>query len=97
MNPLRGILIVVVLGVLGLLHVPSSAAPLNLHQVSVGFDLEACQEECRIRYSYELYRGGGRGGGGSGVGAFYGLARCVERCKRQFWKDFDQESDDLLD
>ncbi|MEJ2718778.1 MAG: hypothetical protein P8182_16895, partial [Deltaproteobacteria bacterium] len=62
-------------------------------------DLEACQEECRIRYSYELFGGGGGGGGGrgSGVGAYYGLARCVERCKLKFWKDFDKESDDLLD
>lgn len=98
MNPPGAILIVIVgiLGVFGFLHAPSLAAPVYQYPVLMGIDFEACQEECRVRWGVELWGAGG-GGGRSGVGVFYGLARCVEKCKLRYWKEFDKESEELLD
>ena len=60
-----------------------------------GFDLSACEWECKLRYGLwplaeglddELQFKG-----------YYGYATCIQRCNRQYWKHFDKESEQLLD
>ncbi len=52
---------------------------------------ELCLDNCR--QSIGEYKGGGGGGRSRGFGdaqqRFY--ARCVERCERKFWKEFDKQ------
>jgi hypothetical protein len=52
-------------------------------------DRESCEMDCRMRYS------GGGGGSSGGAPRFRVLAACIAECERQFWKRFDERTEDL--
>lgn len=54
-------------------------------------DLNACQQECRSRFGYDLYANPQWRGGPGGNGAYYAYANCIAECNRKFWKAFDNE------
>jgi hypothetical protein len=86
-------LFVIVVAVIGSLCLASAQAPTDGYQPEVCFDLAACEQECRIRYGYELFRGRYPGPGG---GSYWVYTRCLQNCNRRFWKEFDRETDDML-
>ena len=68
-------------------------APGIVVQSEEGFDREDCLEECRLKYGGDMFflQGGRQGGGGNWRIRARLYFRCVERCERAFWKEFDSD------
>ena len=86
-------LFVITVAVIGSLYPALAQAPTDSYKPEVCFDLAACEQECRMRYGYELYW---RRYPPSGGGSYWVYTKCLQNCNRRFWKEFDKETDDLL-
>ncbi len=59
-----------------------------------GFDLQDCEQECRSIYGVDPYsQAGWWGGRNYDKGLYYQYARCIQRCNKKYWKEFDRETD----
>jgi hypothetical protein len=67
------------------------------------FNREACIDECKSRFGFDFpntfelqFRGGGYDyGQWKAIQRMY--FRCVQKCEKRFWDDFDREMDNLQD
>ncbi len=73
-----------------LLDEDHSAAWQDEADVTLNFDRNQCEDECRARFGMATY-----GRYGSRPPAYYLLADCLRKCDRRFWKDFDRRSRDI--
>ena len=60
--------------------------------VTMAFDREGCESDCKSRFGFELYAGSGQGGRNP---MYYAYAACIQECNQRFWKDFDRRTRDL--
>ncbi len=58
-------------------------------------DLNGCQQDCRSRFGYDIYANPQWRGGPGTSGTYYAYANCIAKCNRRFWKNFDNEMDEL--
>jgi len=69
---------------------------LNVSQAQdMGSERELCLRDCRQWIEGDAGFGGVSRGIGDAQARMY--ARCVERCERKFWKEFDQRSRENAD
>lgn len=60
-----------------------------------GFDLGACEWECKLRYG--LWPLAEESDGEIQFKGYYGYATCIQKCNRDYWQNFDKESEKLFD
>ncbi len=88
---------VVALMIFGGLAAPNHAfTPVTTFEFDEGFDREYCLQECRSKYLGEPYGLQGRRGGRGNLERVRARMyfRCVQRCEREFWKEFDSETEE---
>lgn len=81
-------------------YVPVMAEPSETVNAEIQTDSrQVCLEECKSRYGFGWpntfglqYRGGGYGDWEAIKRMYF---RCVQKCEKQYWEEFDEEMDDL--
>ncbi len=58
-------------------------------------DLNACQQDCRSRFGFDVYTNPQWRGGPSHNTPYWAYANCIQECNRRFWKAFDNEMKEL--
>lgn len=90
--------------VFALVSVTPAEAPVLCQYDGTGFNRDQCLNDCRAIYLgddsmpyavEEQFRRGWRGGWGGGRAPTFAYYSCVQRCERQYWKDFDNEFNDM--
>lgn len=68
---------------------PEFTAPCDAQSL----DLSDCESNCRSNYGGEpFYR---RGGGHIGFQRMIIFNRCMQRCQKAYWREFDEQIEDL--
>ena len=63
---------------------------------SVEQDRALCLRDCREKFGYLPYWGGG-GRGGVNEGNWRLYFKCIDDCEKKFWKEWQKEHDELGD
>ncbi len=81
------------------IHHPSVASNMEAVRHDSGFDLQACETNCRSYFGIPPYieeqQAGGGGGGSGSYSRYLIIANCIEQCQKRFWKEFDKSMKEL--
>lgn len=79
----------------GMLYGSLAHAQMLYPEYGQGFDLSACEWECKLRYGlWPLADGLDNDLQFKG---YYGYSTCIQRCNNTYWKSFDKQSEELFD